>query len=99
MPNWFENGTPRRHSPVLLSVLAEIDGDSALATRSIDIARTYFALAREALPDGRRHGCAANTISAIARGHGRENNTGMVTGVLGPLIAASASDDSPPRSE
>ena len=86
--NWFEDGAPRRHSPVLLAVAAETRSDAALATRALDLASTYFALAREALPDGRRHGCAARTVSAIARGHGRENNTGMATGVLRPLMEA-----------
>lgn len=85
MPNWFEDGRPRRHNPILLAVAAEIQGDEALATRALDLARAYFELARATLPDGRHHGCAANTVSAIARGHGRENHAGMVTAVLGAL--------------
>jgi hypothetical protein len=60
--------------------------DGALATRAMDLARTYFALAMDVLPDGRHHGCAANTVSAVARGHGRENHAGMITAVLAPLI-------------
>jgi hypothetical protein len=86
MPNWFEDGRPRRHAPILLSVIAEIRRDQALALRALDLARTAFELARSGMPDGRDHGCAANTVSAIARGHGRENGAGMVTAVLAPLL-------------
>lgn len=85
MPNWFEDHRPRRHNPILLALAAEIRGDAALATRALDLAHTYFNLARATLPDGRHHGCAANTVSAVARGHGRENHAGMVTAVLGEL--------------
>jgi hypothetical protein len=85
-PNWFEDGAPRRHSPILLAVAAEIRDDVALATRALDLARTAFQLARRTLPDGRHHGCAANTVSAVARGHGRENHAGMTTAVLAPLL-------------
>jgi hypothetical protein len=85
MPNWYENGRPRRHNPILLAVVAEIQNDTTLATRTLDLARTYVALAQSALDDGRHHGCAANTVSAVARGHGRENHAGMVTAVLGAL--------------
>lgn len=88
-PNWFENGVSRRHNPILLAVAAEIARDDAVATRALDLALTTFELAREVLPDGRHHGCAANTVSAIARGHGRENHAGMVTAVLGSVGVAS----------
>jgi hypothetical protein len=88
MPNWFEDGHPRRHSPILLSVAAELRNDRALATRALDLARTYFELAQTALDNGRHHGCAANTVSAVARGHGRENHAGMVTAVLGSVVTA-----------
>ncbi len=91
MPEWFEDGQPRRHSPITLSVVAEVRGDPALALRALDLARTYFELARETLPDGRHHGCAANTVSAVARGHGRNNNAGMVTAVLSPLLSQTCS--------
>jgi hypothetical protein len=88
MPGWFEDGRPRRHTPILLSTVAEIRQDEGLAVRALDLARTAFELARATLPDGRAHGCAANTVSAIARGHGRENGAGMVTAVLGTRIWA-----------
>ncbi len=86
MPNWFEDGQPGRHAPILLATVAEIRRDEALAIRALDLARTAFMLARATLPDGRHHGCAANTVSAIARGHGRENGAGMITAVLAPLL-------------
>jgi hypothetical protein len=88
MPRWFENGTSRRHNPILLSVAAEISGNAGLATIALDIGRMYLALARKVFPDGRDHGCSARSVSAIARGHGRENHAGVTTAVLGPLAEA-----------
>jgi hypothetical protein len=84
-PNWFEDGERQRHNPILLAVAAEMMDDRDLATAALDLGRTAFELAREALPDGRHHGCAANTVSAIARGHGRDNHAGVTTAVLGAL--------------
>ncbi|MCL4834217.1 MAG: hypothetical protein KJZ86_17370 [Caldilineaceae bacterium] len=86
MPRWLEDGRPRRHNPITLLVAAEINGDEALAVRAVDLARTHFLLARQAFPAGREHGCAARTVSAIARGHGRENHAGMTTAVLQPAL-------------
>ncbi|MGN6360514.1 MAG: hypothetical protein ACTHNK_09000 [Thermomicrobiales bacterium] len=86
MLRWLEDGQPRRHNPILLTLAAELTGDAALATRALDSARAYFALARQALPDGRDHGCAARTVNAVARGHGRENHAGVTTAVLQPLL-------------
>ena len=87
MPAWLENNQPRRHSPITLAVAAEISDDETLAIRTVDLARTYFGLAREVFPDGREHGCAARTVSAVARGHGRDNHAGMTTAVLGPIMS------------
>ena len=86
MPNWLENGNPRKHNPITLAVAAEIADDARLATRAVDLARTYFALARASFPDGRDHGCSARSVSAVARGHGRDNHAGMVTAVLEPVM-------------
>ena len=85
-PRWLEDGRERRHNPITLAVAAEIQGDSALQTRAVDVARTYFLLARAAFADGRDHGCSARSVSAVARGHGRENHAGMTTAVLGPAL-------------
>ncbi len=85
-PDWFEDGKPRRHSPVLWAHVAELSGDEVLAALALDLARAYFRLARRVFPDGREHGCSARTVSAVARGHGRENNAGVVTAVLGPVL-------------
>jgi len=85
-PNWFENGGPPRHNPILLAVAAEITGKPELATIALDLGSTYLQLAMATLPDGRNYGCAANTVSAIARGHGRENHAGVTTAVLAPLL-------------
>lgn len=86
MPRWLEDGAARRHNPITLLAAAEISRDAALAVTAVNLARAYFLLARRAFPDGRDHGCAARTVSAIARGHGRENHAGMATAVLGPAL-------------
>jgi len=88
VPLWREDGELRRHNPILLALAAEVAADEHLATRAIDLARAYFALARRCFPHGREHGCSARTVSAIARGHGRENNAGMVTAALEPVLTA-----------
>ena len=84
MPEWFEDDRPRSCNPVSLAWAAELNGDERLATRTVDLARAYFALARQVYPSGRDHGCGAKSVSAIARGHGRDNNVGMITGILEP---------------
>lgn len=86
LPLWFEDGAPRRHNPILLGLAAEVAGDAGLATRAVDIARACFSLARRCYPDGRNNGCAARTVNAIARGHGRDNGAGVLTAVLAPLL-------------
>lgn len=86
MPIWYEDGCPRRHDPILLSLAAEIQDDHILAARAVDLARAYFVLSVKLLPDGRDHGCAARTVSAVARGHGRNNHAGMTTAVLLPTM-------------
>ena len=85
-PEWFEDGNPRTCNPILLSLAAEINNDADLAARAVDLARAHFMLARQVYSHGRRHGCSARSVSAIARGHGRENNSGMTTAVLQPCI-------------
>ena len=86
-PDWLEDGRPRRHNPVTLACLAEAMGDEAMAMRAVDIGRAAFALAREVYPSGNHHGCSARTVSAIARGHGRENHAGVVTACLDRVMA------------
>jgi hypothetical protein len=83
---WLEDDSPRQHNPILLAMAAEINGDVDLATRAVDIGRVYFELARKLLPDGREDGCAAKSVSGVARGHGRENHAGVVTAVLEPIM-------------
>ncbi len=86
MPVWLEDGTPRRHDPILLALAAEITEDVELTREAVDLARAYFSLAVKNLPDGRSHGCAARSVSAVARGHGRNNHAGMTTAVLLPIL-------------
>jgi hypothetical protein len=86
MPNWYVDEVPRHTHPITLAVAAEITDDAALAVRALDWAHASFALARQVFPDGREHGCAAQTVNAIASGHGRENHAGVTTAVLAPLM-------------
>ncbi len=86
MPDWFEDGQPRRLNPISLALAAEITGDETLATRAVDLARAYFRLGRDVFPSGRDHGCSSRSISAVCRGHGRCNHAGMTTAVLSPII-------------
>lgn len=86
MPEWFENGAPRRAHPALLAAAADVMEDADLAAAAVDLARHYFLLARRVYPHGRHHGCAATTVSAVGRGHGRENNAGVITAVLEPVL-------------
>lgn len=78
-PLWLEDGQPRRANPITLACAAEVGGDERLAAAALDLGRTYLRLARQAFEHGRRHGCSAQTVSAVARGHGRENNAGVAT--------------------
>lgn len=86
MPDWFEDGHPRRHNPALLALAAEMDRDLQLAACAVDLARAYFALARQVYPSGRNHGCSARSVSAILRGHGRCNGAGVQTAAVEPII-------------
>ena len=96
MPRWYEDGQPAAHHPITLAAGAEVLGDEALMRSALDLARTRFELARRVFADGRRHGCAATTVSAIARGHGRENNAGMATAVLEAYLAPDRLTDGGP---
>lgn len=84
-PHWQENGQPRRFNPVTLAVRACLDDDRALAERATRIGQALLSLAIAHYPDGREHGCCAQSVSAIARGHGRENHVGVLTGVYDVL--------------
>jgi hypothetical protein len=84
MPQWYEDGVVRCKNPILLALVAEIQEDEDIAIQAVDLARTCFNLARMVYPDGRAHGCSARSVSAIARGHGRDNDAGMITAVLNP---------------
>jgi len=87
VPAWrVDHDAPRRVSPVLLALAAQIESDAELARQAVDLAHAHFQLATQSFRSGRHHGCCAQSVSAIARGHGRDNNTGMVTGVLEPVL-------------
>lgn len=86
LPFWLENGMPRQHNPILLGLAAEITGNDRMAARSLDLALGYFRLARMAFPDGREQANSARSVHAVAIGHGRDAQAGMVSEVLRPLM-------------
>ncbi|MEO0794062.1 MAG: hypothetical protein AAFX93_02815 [Verrucomicrobiota bacterium] len=87
LPHWREDNQTRQHNPVLIALAAEISNDATLAARALDLGTAYLSLAQRAFPDGREDSDSARTVSAIARGHARDNNAGVVTEVLVPLMA------------
>ena len=85
MPGWYENGDLYQANPITMAAAACMTGDEELAAKSIELARAYFTLARGVYPHGEDHGCSARSVSAIARGHGRNNHAGVLTAVLAPV--------------
>ena len=67
-------------SPSTLMLAYQITGDETYAARSMELAACRLRLARGCLRDGRRHGCGARSVSAVASGHGRDSGYGNVTG-------------------
>ncbi|MFW6309338.1 MAG: hypothetical protein ACOC1S_04905 [bacterium] len=94
-PGWYEDGKPAQNNPITLAVAAEIKSDEKLAIRAVDIARTYFELAKKVFPHGHTHGCSSTSIGSIGRGSGRENNSGVITAVLEPVLARFSEYDYP----
>jgi hypothetical protein len=66
-----------------------ITGDDQYAAQAFGTAATRLETAMRSLKDGREHGCAARTISAVASGHGRDDRWGDVNSILGPLTLGS----------
>ncbi|GHC07225.1 hypothetical protein [Cerasicoccus arenae] len=87
LPHWKEDGQIRQHNPIVLGLAAEISNNAHLATISLDLATAYLSLAQRAFSDGREDSDSARTVSAVARGHARDNGAGVVTEVLVPLMA------------
>ncbi|MEW6360132.1 MAG: hypothetical protein AB1696_27600 [Planctomycetota bacterium] len=71
-------------SPASLFLAWQISGSDAYLARALERAADRLAQARQHLQDGRRHGCAGGTISALAGGHGRCPGIGHVTATLYP---------------
>ncbi|WP_309386771.1 hypothetical protein [Cerasicoccus frondis] len=86
-PHWKEDGQIRQHNPILIGLAAEVSNDPALATLALDFGTAYLSLAQRAFPDGREDSESARTVSAVARGHARDNGAGVVTEILVPLMA------------
>lgn len=79
MPTWHHDGILRKFNPVSLWIAAD---DEVMKIHALDLSRTYIRLARRVWPPVAFHGCSAQSISAVARGHGRDNGTGVVTAIL-----------------
>jgi hypothetical protein len=74
-------------SPASLMLAYQISGHEMYAKRSLDLATARLRVAKANFDDGRKHGCADRTISAVVRGNGRCHNAGNVTGSLFPYAA------------
>ncbi|MEM9226968.1 MAG: hypothetical protein AAGA45_03280 [Verrucomicrobiota bacterium] len=87
-PVWFENGIPRQHNPVLLSLAAEISGNQRLATNALNLGLAYFRLARcAALPEAN---CSLSpaSITAVAAGDWLNRRVGVVNEILRPALTS-----------
>ena len=76
-------------SPTALVLAYDITGDAGYLARALAKSALRIAMARATLKDGRDHGCAGATVSAVASGHGRACGIGNVTGVLYPAAFGS----------
>jgi hypothetical protein len=72
-------------APSALMLAYEITGSVEYASRALELAARRLRLARQAMGDGRTHGCGGRSVSAVASGHGRDAGYGNVTGCLYPL--------------
>jgi len=70
--------------PAHLLLASQISGDEDLAALALWRAKVRLKLAITNLRLGRNHGCAANTASSVAAGHGRSFPYGNVTSTLFP---------------
>ncbi len=73
--------------PPTLMLGWQITAEPDLAAGALRMVADRIALASSSLRDGRTHGCAGSTISAVASGHGRDGGYGNVTGAFLPLGA------------
>jgi len=72
-------------SPASLTLAYSITGEERYALHALWKVAARMNLARQFLRDGRHHGCAGGTVSAIASGHGRCFGTGHITSTFLPL--------------
>ena len=78
-------------SPAALMLRFELTGDEAAAARALDLAGARMGLALAAgLEHGWKHGCAGNTISAVAFGHGRMPGSGVLMTTLYPATVGAS---------
>lgn len=84
----FEETGP---SPAALMLRFELTGEEAAATRAFELAAARMGLALGAgLGHGWSHGCAGNTVSAVAFGHGRMPGAGAVMATLYPATVGAS---------
>ena len=75
----------QRPSSAALVLNWDVTGDEKAAAQAMNMAAERMELGAAALADGREHGCAGRTVTAVASGHGRSAGIGEVTGTLYPL--------------
>ena len=73
-------------SPSALMLGYHITHEHDWLNQALVMAATRLSLARRSLLDGRHHGDAGSTISAIASGHGRAAGAGTIVGTLYPAL-------------
>ena len=73
-------------SPSALMLGYQISGDDEWLNRALRNATQRLKLTRRSLKDGREHGDAGSTISAVASGHGRAASAGSIVGTYHPAV-------------
>ncbi|MEM8549474.1 MAG: hypothetical protein AAGF10_01660 [Verrucomicrobiota bacterium] len=86
-PVWFENGIPRQHNPVLLSLAAEISANERLAVSALNLALAYFRLARLASASVSDYSLAPASVTTIAAGDWLNRRVGVVNEILRPALS------------
>ena len=76
-------------TPAAWALAFHITGDERYAARAMFIAGERVRVGRNALDDGREHGCGGYSVGALASGHGRADRFGDVNSVFGPLMLGS----------
>ena len=76
-------------SPAAWLLAYQVTGDDSYAATAMASAAERLRLTNGAIRDGRDHGCAGDTVGAVASGHGRADRHGDVNTVFGPIALGS----------